>query len=88
MNAHPRMGLGPEMTAAEFDAAGRVAFARFVVDRLKCSRKATDPETVVRELQGRPGIDQETHRLVMTMLFRPRGLPKLLATMGVGAATA
>ena len=87
MNANPRMGFGPEITEDELKAAGRAEFARFVVNRLKCSRKATDPETVVRELQGRPGIDQETHRLVLTMLFPPRRARRH-APMRVAAATA
>ena len=85
MTHHPRTGFGPEITEDELKAAGRVEFARFVVGMLKSSRKASDPVTVVRALQGRPGIDQETHRLVLTMLFRPRALPKMLASMGVAA---
>lgn len=88
MNAQPRTGFGPEITEDELTAAGRVEFARFMVVMLKSMRKASDPETVVRALQGRPGVDQETHRLILTMLFRPRALPKMLASMGVGAAHA
>jgi hypothetical protein len=82
------MGFGPEMTDDDFTAAGRAEFARFIIDRLKCSRKATDPETVVRELQGRPGIDQETRRVVLTTLFPPRARHARPALVSVAAARA
>jgi hypothetical protein len=72
MNAHPRMGLGPEMTADDFAAAGRAEFVRLIIWDMTSSGKAKDPETAQKWFHGRPGIDRETRIQVLQTLFPPR----------------
>ncbi len=92
MTAHHHTGFGPEMTQDDFDAIGREELAQFWAGHIRASRNADDPAMVQKWFYGRDGLDQETRRLILTILFpkkthkaRAVTSPRLASFSGVAA---
>ena len=70
MNAHPRMGLGPEMTTDDFAAAGRAELVRLFAWQVSCSRNLNkDPWAASEWLRDRTMLDAATRKAVLKEVF-------------------